>query len=246
MPYLRSEAIILRSTHFQDTGKILNCLTRDHGLVAVLAKGARSPKSKFMGNLELFSHVELVYAYKETRQIQTLCEVNLIAFHQGILIDLDKLALVGQIGWILNRCLMECKPLPELFSELLKVMTLVDYCENSSQQELAYLYFLNAFLKTGGWGLNFNQCSRCGTPFGQEAVLDWNGSALYCIKCRPDHYRYRRISQTEMQILARLDIPSILTAPRVAQPIYLSLLDIFRQLYQHHLNLLISNFQSKE
>lgn len=246
MPYLQSEAIILRSTNFQDSSKIITSLTRDYGLLAVLAKGARNPKSKFRGNLEIFSHVELVYAYKETRQVQTLSEAQLIAFHQGILNDLNKLALIGQIGQILNHSLMENKPLPQLFSEVLKVMALLNYCENLIQQELTYLYFLNMFLRTSGWGLNFQSCCHCGQSFNQGAYLDFVGSSLFCLKCHPHNYRNRRLSPQEMQLLMSLDIPSILKMQSLENDVYLSVLDIFRQIYHNHLNLMITNFQPKE
>jgi DNA repair protein RecO (recombination protein O) len=47
-------AILVRKTKLTESSLIVTWLTKDHGLVRTVAKGARTPKSRFAGHLVLF------------------------------------------------------------------------------------------------------------------------------------------------------------------------------------------------
>jgi len=48
-------AFILHGRDFQNTSRLLDIFTHDYGRITVVAKGARSPRSKLQGILEPFT-----------------------------------------------------------------------------------------------------------------------------------------------------------------------------------------------
>ncbi|HRR08360.1 MAG TPA: DNA repair protein RecO [Rhodothermales bacterium] len=73
---LKSEAIVLRRMNYGETSQIITLFTRKKGKVSVLAKGARSLKSRFGATLEPLSYIQAVYYHKPTRDLQTLSETT--------------------------------------------------------------------------------------------------------------------------------------------------------------------------
>lgn len=55
-------AFILHKRAYKDSSELIKLLTQNHGIVDVIAKGSRKPKSKFQGNLQLFLNTEVFYS----------------------------------------------------------------------------------------------------------------------------------------------------------------------------------------
>ncbi len=70
-------AIILKSVDYQESSKILTVLTKEHGKIALIARGAKKPKSKLSGLIEIGNVVDVVYYYKPTRSVQSLTEASI-------------------------------------------------------------------------------------------------------------------------------------------------------------------------
>ena len=70
----REQAICLRSSDYSETSQVVVFLTREAGVVHVLAKGTKRPKSKSGGAIDLFSEGELVYTPSRSGGLGTLVE----------------------------------------------------------------------------------------------------------------------------------------------------------------------------
>ena len=55
--YLQSEAIVLKVFDFAEADKIFTLLTPDNGIIRVVAKGVRKPKSRMGGHIDVLSKV---------------------------------------------------------------------------------------------------------------------------------------------------------------------------------------------
>jgi len=71
-----TEAIVLKGVDFSETSRIVTLITPDRGKMACMAKGVKRPKSPMAGVLDTFNRIDLVYTWKDTRQVQTLIEAN--------------------------------------------------------------------------------------------------------------------------------------------------------------------------
>jgi DNA repair protein RecO (recombination protein O) len=89
----KTEAIVLRTVDFRESSLIATLFTRSHGKVAVIAKGARRPKSKMAAFLVPGQMVEVVYHYKPTRDVQTLTDISYSLKLDRLRTDVEKMAL---------------------------------------------------------------------------------------------------------------------------------------------------------
>jgi len=71
---LKDTALLLRAHPFSNTSRIAVWLTRDHGKLATLMKGAHRPRSPFLGQADLFYTCEILFYARETRQLHILKE----------------------------------------------------------------------------------------------------------------------------------------------------------------------------
>ena len=74
----KTEGVILCSILKGEMSKILTVYTRDFGKLALIAKGAEGPKSKFGGILEHLSHLAIVFYMKESPKMQLLSQGDLL------------------------------------------------------------------------------------------------------------------------------------------------------------------------
>ena len=98
MAIVRTEAFVLKAVRFGETSMIYRLFTRDRGVVPVIAKGARRPKSRFGAALGTFQRLLVTYYQKEGREVQTLSGVDLLAAHRGIAASLPRLEAAGRIS----------------------------------------------------------------------------------------------------------------------------------------------------
>jgi len=80
----RSEAIVLRGVDFSETSRIVTFFSPLRGRFSCMAAGARRPKSPLGSILDIFNRVEIVYYWKENREVQRLAEAQLLDSYPGI------------------------------------------------------------------------------------------------------------------------------------------------------------------
>jgi DNA repair protein RecO (recombination protein O) len=69
VPLYTAEALVLRTYKLGEADRIVVFLTRDRGKKRGVAKGARRPRSRFVGALEPLTEVRLAYFEKERREL---------------------------------------------------------------------------------------------------------------------------------------------------------------------------------
>ena len=69
MPLYTADALVLRTYKLGETDRIVVFLTRDRGKKRGVAKGARRPRSRFVGSLEPLTEVRVAYFEKERREL---------------------------------------------------------------------------------------------------------------------------------------------------------------------------------
>jgi DNA repair protein RecO (recombination protein O) len=68
------EALVLRARDYGEADKILTLYTKEQGKVSAIAKGARKPKSRLRGGVQLFSHSRIVLYRGPSLDTVTLAE----------------------------------------------------------------------------------------------------------------------------------------------------------------------------
>lgn len=91
---VKTNAIVLKSVDYSESSIIATLFTRKKGKTAVIAKGARRPKSKFAAFLVPGQLTEVVYYYKQSRSVQTLSDISYSKKLNSLRVEIDKMALM--------------------------------------------------------------------------------------------------------------------------------------------------------
>jgi len=80
----KSSGILVRLTRLTETSLIAHWWTDNAGLIKTVAKGARQPRSKFAGKLDLFFHAEIEWSQARHGDLHSLREVMVTNFRAGL------------------------------------------------------------------------------------------------------------------------------------------------------------------
>lgn len=86
-----SEAIILSRKNYGEADRILILYTKDFGLLKILAKGIRKPKSRKRGHLEIFSRIK--FSASRTNSFEIMTEAQVIDSYDDVRKDLKKVTV---------------------------------------------------------------------------------------------------------------------------------------------------------
>jgi DNA repair protein RecO (recombination protein O) len=150
-------AFVLHSYPYKETSLIIDLLTRDHGRVAVVAKGAKRPMSKLRGVLQTFQPLQTSWSGKS--ELRTLIDAEWV----GGMLPLEKAALL--CGFYLNELLVKLlardDPAPALFDQY--VATLNELAHGEPAQ-IVLRKFERALLKETGVAADLGRSTTTRAP----------------------------------------------------------------------------------
>ena len=85
--------LVLRETETKESDKILTVLTPELGRISVIAKGARSRRSKYTAACQLLAYGEMTLRRKG--EWYYLAEASTIELFDGVRQDIERLALAA-------------------------------------------------------------------------------------------------------------------------------------------------------
>ena len=135
---VRTDAVVLRAFDYGETSRIANVLTRTHGVISVIAKGARRPKSRFGSTLQPLSHVQVVFYHKANRGLQTLKEASHVTRFPNLLADLDRLPTALRAIEISRAMLGEGDTHPVAVDLLVATLSVLDLAEEREGNALPW------------------------------------------------------------------------------------------------------------
>ena len=163
-------AYVLHSYPFRETSLIVEVFSRDHGRVALLARGARRPRSVLRGLLLAFQPLELGWAGKG--EVPTLMKAE----WQGGQPLLSGKALF--FGYYLNELLLHLLPREDTHASLFAAYAAVLRRFADNLQEADLRRFERALLQELGYGLTLSHDA-------QGVVIDPDAHYAYEIERGP-------------------------------------------------------------
>lgn len=176
-----AEAILLDVFDLHDKDRIVTFLTREQGKKKGVAQGARTKHSRFGGQLQLLSKVQVTWFEKDGRELVRLSSVELVRPAAKLLEDLDGILTASYLADHLLEFAQEDEP-GELYFRLLD--STVEALLAGVDRDLAARYFEAWVLRLSGIFPAPNVCPLCGNPFpAGGAVLPAGSEALICLEC---------------------------------------------------------------
>lgn len=143
------QAFILHKRAYRESSYIIDLLTRSHGIVSVIAKGAKSNKSRFYLNLQLFHQLEVAFSGKS--ELMTLTQVDVISSAR---IAQKKNIFCGYyINELLLRLLHKHDQYSQLFDHYSEIVSILAH---EAEPEPVLRNFEKALLIEIGYGVDFS------------------------------------------------------------------------------------------
>ena len=159
MAGLEDRVLILRRFSFGESSLVLQLLTRTHGRVHLIARGAYRPKSRYYAALDLFDSLRCEWSHSPGRELQNLREAEIVVRRVALSRSLDTfragtaaLELTG-LGAHLGQ------PAPELFDLLEQFLDALT--DPEVRPEAALVVFELRFLQQLGLFPALLRCASC-------------------------------------------------------------------------------------
>jgi len=133
-----SIGLILRTRPLTETSLIVHWLTPDFGRIATVAKGARRPKSPFLGKLDLFHEANISFSRSRRSDLHTLREVSLRNAHAGLRQQIGYLQQAAYCARLIEQVTETETPLPALYQQLRSMLEVLPRQPSQSQTIFAF------------------------------------------------------------------------------------------------------------
>lgn len=173
------KGIVLRGVDTKESDRILTVLTAELGKVAVVAKGARSRRSRITAATQLLVYSDMVLS--ESHGWQILSEANTIALFDGVRQDVELLSLASYFAELTESVTLEGTESGEILSLLLNALYALGELHKPPDQVKAA--FELRLMSLVGFAPLLDGCAVCGEEDPAEPVLDIRGGVLRCRRC---------------------------------------------------------------
>ncbi|MGC9323416.1 MAG: DNA repair protein RecO [Desulfomonilia bacterium] len=225
MPRVTTDAIIIGHIDYLESDKIICALTRDHGIINAIARGAKRSKKRFPGTLEPFCEVVLELFSRRGMDLYRIESATLRTANLGIREDLALFAHASILLEVIREHLGPQDPSPEAFECLKGALTSM---ESARHWFSVWSIALLSILRTLGYGIDLTgpikECGDTLSPFSRlspEAfVCLEKGMALdpgVLTKLSVGHSAQREITRCLLQVCTTISEKPLKTAAFLAK-----------------------------
>lgn len=158
------EGIVLRRRTFGDADRILVVLTRDHGKLSVLVRGARRAKARNGAGLDLLARSQMMLI--PGRNLAVLAQARQVGGSPAAS-DLVRLACAGVLAELVDATLEEGHPEPRVYDIMAEAAARLSSPVRDPRMELALAAF--SLAAVGGYLPELNRCAGCGEALQDRA-----------------------------------------------------------------------------
>jgi DNA repair protein RecO (recombination protein O) len=180
---VRDEVLLLRCIALGDTSLIVSALSASRGKIRLVAKGAKTPRSRFIGLLDPGNEIEAIYYPRENRELWTLSDAALRRAALTGAASLDKLSHLFAALELGDRMLGELDAAAEYEPHFRQFL---DTWHLGEDPEMASLFFALELqiLQESGWGIDVQRCGQCSREL-DEGRASWSvaDGQLVCASC---------------------------------------------------------------
>lgn len=170
------EGIIINTKNYGDTSKIIDILTKEYGVIGVIAKGCKSLKSNLRSVTDKLTYATFTIYYKKDK-LSILSEASVINNFSNIKKDIEKISYASFLLDLTNQVYKQCEDgnlYDLLISGLIKINDKFNSLIITNILELKYLEYLGVMP-------NIDGCSICGSK--SVVTLSSDKGGYLCMKC---------------------------------------------------------------
>ncbi len=198
---IKTKGIILRKIAYRETSVILDILTPDLGVIAVMAKGIRKAKSKNIGLLEILNEVDLLL-YKKSSSDWYLYKSATILHANAFETNFNSTVLMQASVEIYRQLIIHAEESIE-FYELIN--NYFSYIKTIKKNGIAIFWrFLLKIYKIYGISLDLQTCVLCGGNLNEISAYYPHKHGFICQKCFRANFPVIGLSNEVTSILSQI------------------------------------------
>lgn len=171
------EGIVLKTRDYGESNKIITLMTKEAGKIAVMARGAKKPRSRLSAISQTFMHG--IFIVQRSSGMGTLQQGELIHSMRHIQTDILRAAYASYIVEMVDRLMEEGSPQPDPYEVLKQALYAID---DGYDPEAIALFVDWKMLPYAGIKPILHHCSSCGAVEGEFAFSFSQGGFL-CHRC---------------------------------------------------------------
>ena len=175
-----TEGVVIRQSDLGEADRIVTIFTQDLGKVRVVAKGARRPKSRIGGHLELLNQVAFSAAHG--RSLDVVSEAQTQRMFSVLSRDLERLSQAVYLCDLLDSFTVERSPNYPLYRLAISSLGAL---ESKNDPWLLVRYFEAQILDLSGFKPELRRCVECRTELAPaDHLFDVGSGGVLCPGCR--------------------------------------------------------------
>lgn len=211
MKIIKVEGLVVGEQSYSESSKILKIFTRDYGLISVLSKGCKKPKSSLKEGSNKLIYALFDLSYKENG-LSNLVGIDIIDIFKNILMDYRDLerkmytfTIVDLTLQILPQREIDKNEEKEIYDILIATIKKIN--EEINPRILLDIVMLK-YLKFLGVLPNLDSCSFCGTTH-DIVTMDSRSFGFVCRECYTNEIMVNKESLKLIRMLYYVDINKI-------------------------------------
>jgi DNA repair protein RecO (recombination protein O) len=178
-----SEALVLDRIPYREGDLILTLLTRDQGLVSVMARSGRNSRKRFGGVLDLFTVFRARWSATGRGGLSVLNGADPVLQYPGIFESFERLQ-TGQALLVMTRDLLRDAPVGEgAFERVVGAFAALEGAMPDRAHVVVPAHAIG-LLEEMGHGPSSRRCPDCGRTIGEVGRgMSWSTGHVLCVDC---------------------------------------------------------------
>lgn len=199
----KCEGIIIRTTNYGETNKIVTLYTREWGKVGVMARGAKKPNSRLAAVTQLFTYG--YFLVQKSTGLGGLQQGEIISSMRSIKEDIFLTAYASYIVDLTDKSTEDRKPNPFLFELIYQTLNLIN---EGYDAEIIVNIFEMKMLNSLGLYPVLNQCTICKNTEGHFSFSIREGGLIChrCLEKDPYHFKITPATVKLLRLFYFLDL----------------------------------------
>lgn len=171
------EGIIIREKTYSETSKIIDIITKKYGRISVMAKGAKTLKSKLRSTTSKLTYGIFNIVYKENK-LSLLKEVDVINYYKNIKKDIKKISYASYILELVEQVIKQNND-EEIYNNLIYSLEKIE--NNLNPLAITNILELKCLDYLGVMPV-IDSCSICGSK--NIITISADAGGYLCKECR--------------------------------------------------------------
>ena len=202
MEEIKTQALVIKSEPYKDSGKILTLFSLEKGLIRAKIMGVVKPKAKLAFSAQPFCFGEYILVYKNGYSIINCTSIE--NFYD-LTLDFDKYIIGTQILEIASIIARENEINSELFLLTLKALKMLNF-SNSTPLAILIKYMIES-IKIAGYKMQLDACAICHDKAPLKEKFSFSYGARVCSVCADNNSI--SLSSGESSVLKNINITNI-------------------------------------